>query len=139
MQNMSKFTTMSMCIIKVSTINNLVCFFLENVALYKTAWQTNPYLNDDTLASLAVDGKKSKLSQWGGECVASDYGSTAEWRVDLKDVLSIHHVVIQYFQTKLVWGTYFHIKSLQFVSYWKGTNVIFICPCTLHLCISVLR
>ena len=36
---------------------------LENVALHKTAWQKHPYLNDELSASLAVDGKKSNLSQ----------------------------------------------------------------------------
>ena len=83
------------------------------MALHKTAWQNNPYLNDELSASLAVDGKKTKLSKWGGECVASDYGSTAEWRVDLKDVLSIHHVVIQYVQNKPVWGIYIYSYLLE--------------------------
>ena len=75
------------------------------MALHKTAWQTNPYLNDAFSASLAVDGKKTKLSKFGGECVASDYGSTAEWRVDLNGVLSIHHIVIHFVQNEPVWGT----------------------------------
>ena len=82
------------------------------MALHKTALQTNPYLNDKFSAALAVDGKKTKLSKWGGECVASDYGSTAEWRVDLNGVRSIHHILIQYAQHNPVWGMYFHI-------YWK--------------------
>ena len=78
------------------------------MALHKTAWQNNPYLNDELSASLAVDGKKSKLSQWGGECVASNNARTAEWRVDLNGVLSIHQIVIQYAQNKPVSGIYFY-------------------------------
>ena len=83
------------------------------MALHKTAWQANPYLNNALSASLAVDGKKSNLPQWGSECLVSDYRETAEWRVDLNDVLSLHHIVIQYFQTKRIWGTSFHI-------FWKN-------------------
>ena len=82
-------------------------FGLENVALHKPAWQKHPYFNTAFGASLAVDGKKTDLSEFGGECVASSFGSTAEWRVDLKGVLSIHHIAIQYSQTKPVWGKYF--------------------------------
>ena len=81
---------------------------LENMALHKTAWQSNPYLNDGLSASLAVDGKKTKLSTWGGDCVVSSNVRTAEWRVDLNGVLSIHHIFIQYVQNKPVWGIYFY-------------------------------
>ena len=92
------------------------------MALHKSAWQTNPYLNDEFSASLAVDGKKTNLSQWGGECVASSNNGTAEWRVDLKDVLSIHHIVIHYVRNKPVWGIYFYALyplklSVSFVNY----------------------
>ena len=79
-------------------------FCLENVALHKPAWQKHPYLNNAFSASLAVDGRKTNLYQYGGECVSSSYGSTAEWRVDLKGVLSIHHIAIQYSQDEPVWG-----------------------------------
>nr|XP_022307734.1 uncharacterized protein LOC111113736 [Crassostrea virginica] len=79
----------------------LVVWTYENVALHKTAWQTNQYLNDAFNASLAVDGKKTNLSIW--ECVVSSYGKTAEWRVDLNGVLSIHHILIQYAQNNPVW------------------------------------
>nr|XP_022308515.1 multiple epidermal growth factor-like domains protein 10 [Crassostrea virginica] len=75
----------------------------ENVALHKPAWQKDPYLNNAFSASLAVDGRKTDLSEYGGQCVPSSYGSTAEWRVDLKGILSIHHIAIQYGQTKPVW------------------------------------
>nr|XP_022307726.1 protein jagged-1b-like [Crassostrea virginica] len=75
----------------------------ENVALHKFAWQQNPYRNNVFNASLAVDGRKTNLSIWGGECVSSGYGETAKWRVDLKDIFSIHHIVIQYAYNEQVW------------------------------------
>ena len=81
-------------------------FGLENVALHKPAWQKYPYVNNAFGASLAVDGRKTNLNEYGGQCVASSYGSTAEWRVDLKGVLSIHHISIQYSQNEPVWGKY---------------------------------
>ena len=80
---------------------------LENVALHKAAWQKHPYLNDQYNASLAVDGRKENLSPWGGDCVLSGRSETAEWRVDLKSVLSIHHILIQHAQNNRVWGMYF--------------------------------
>lgn len=76
---------------------------LENIALHKAAWQQTPSYHDD---SLAVDGRKENLYERGGECVASGKNNTAEWRVDLESVLSIHHIVIQYIQSKAVWGIY---------------------------------
>ncbi|XP_022305270.2 uncharacterized protein LOC111112174 isoform X2 [Crassostrea virginica] len=87
----------------VGLIFPAVVWTYENVALHKPAWQKHPYVNNAFGASLAVDGKKTDLSEFGGECVASSFGSTAEWRVDLKGVLSIHHIAIQYSQTKPVW------------------------------------
>nr|XP_022307738.1 uncharacterized protein LOC111113741 [Crassostrea virginica] len=80
-----------------------VVWTYENIALHKPAWQLHPYKNDEFNASLAVDGQKKNLSQWGGECVASDFGRTTEWRVDLNGIRSIHHIVIQYVQNKPVW------------------------------------
>ena len=75
----------------------------ENIALKKEAWQSSGafrtvngsfryYLGADH----AVDGLKENLT-WGGEqCAMSLYGPTAEWRVDLDEILSIHHIFIQY-------------------------------------------
>ena len=81
-------------------------FYLENVALHKSAWQKHPLGNDEPNALLAVDGRIKDLSFQGGECVKSGKSKTAEWRVDLKNVLSIHHIVMQYSQSKPVWGMY---------------------------------
>ena len=39
----------------------------------------------------------------------SELSQTAEWRVDLKSVLSIHHILIQYAQDNPVWGMHFFI------------------------------
>ena len=65
------------------------CFFfsflgLENVALHKIAWQKYPLGDNELSALLAIDGRKANLSHWGRQCVASRYGRTAEWQVDLK-------------------------------------------------------
>ena len=104
---------------------NQLC--LENIALHKAAWQQTPFNHDEFNASLAVDGRKENLHQWGGECVASGKNNTAEWRVDLESVLSIHHIVIQYIQSKAVWGiyccflayfTYIYNFVLTFLSCW---------------------
>ena len=81
------------------------------MALHKSAWQQHPHGNNEFNASLAVDGRKSNLSKWGGECVLSAYGKTAEWRVDLKEVFSIHHIAIQYAQHQPAWGVYFLLKT----------------------------
>lgn len=71
-------------------IRNLIT---ENVALNKPAWQQHPIFIYD--AGLAVDGHKTDLFDW--QCALSKYGySTAEWRVDLEGVLSIHHIFILY-------------------------------------------
>ena len=65
-------------------------FGLENVALHKPAWQKHPYVNIAFGASLAVDGKQTDLSEFGGECVASSFGSTAEWRAERRAQHSPH-------------------------------------------------
>ena len=77
------------------------------MALHKSAWQQHPFGSDELNALLAVDGRLKNLSIGGGECVTSGNDkTTAEWRVDLKNVLSIHHIVMQYAQSKPVWGIY---------------------------------
>ena len=76
---------------------------LENLALHKPAWQNGTGWTY-TGAERAVDGEYANLSVYGGQCAASDYGQTAEWRVDLGGVQSIHHVAIQYWTGNTVWG-----------------------------------
>ena len=80
----------------------------ENIALRKPAYQQsrypagNPSLTD---ASNAVDGLKSDLSFWGGQCAFSTYGKqTATWWVNLTSIHSIHYVTIYYMTNNRPWG-----------------------------------
>ena len=78
----------------------------ENLALHQPAWQKSTWLSD-TGAERAVDGQYTNLCLNGGQCAASVGGQTAEWRVDLGAVKSIHHVFIQYATDNIVWGIVF--------------------------------
>ncbi|XP_056002087.1 uncharacterized protein LOC125661665 isoform X2 [Ostrea edulis] len=88
----------------------MICMFshaYENIALNKPAWQHRQYNPDNDVfhASNAVDGLKSDLSAWGGQCVVSaNKRQTATWGVDLKDILSIHHITIYYRTDNVAWG-----------------------------------
>ena len=53
-----------------------------------------------------MDGQYTDLELEGGQCaVSGPRQTTAEWRVDLGAVRSIHHIVIQYGTGNIVWGT----------------------------------
>ncbi|XP_052694142.1 uncharacterized protein LOC128172387 [Crassostrea angulata] len=80
---------------------------LVNVALNKPAYQEYPLsLGNDTYiydANNAVDGRKTNLSWYGGQCAVSEsYKHTATWWVNLTSVHSIHHIIIYYIK-----GSYF--------------------------------
>nr|XP_022305736.1 uncharacterized protein LOC111112506 isoform X2 [Crassostrea virginica] len=75
----------------------------ENLALHQPAWQSST-LRSYTGADGAVDGLYTNLSLWGRQCAVSDWDqTTAEWRVDLGGVRSIHHIVIQYATGNVLW------------------------------------
>ena len=87
------------------TVYYYLCFFTENLALHKQAWQSSTF-ESDTGADRAVDGQYTDLRWWAGQCAMSEglNGRTAEWRVDLGGVKNIHHVFIQYATENRVWG-----------------------------------
>lgn len=72
--------------------------------MHQPAWQSST-LDFYTGAERAVDGKYTRMMFFEGQCAVSDKGQTAEWRVDLGGVRSIHNIVIQYMTGNMVWGT----------------------------------
>ena len=81
----------------------------------------------DFVAARAVDGNKSDTSVRGGMCALSWAGETAEWRVDLGGVLSIHHIYILYRTENRAWGMYMFTKSLFLGFYWGGGGLRLFC------------
>ncbi|XP_056002085.1 uncharacterized protein LOC125663226 isoform X2 [Ostrea edulis] len=83
----------------------MVSYAYENIALNKPTWQLHPYSNTLYSASNAVDGRKSNLHVTGNQCVISNVNQqVATWRVDLQDILSIHHITIYYRTDNITWG-----------------------------------
>ena len=65
-------------------------------------------------AARAVDGNTSDMTVRGGMCALSWAGETAERRVDLGGVLSIHHVYTLYRTENHAWGMYIYVYKVIF-------------------------
>lgn len=71
----------------------------ENLALKKPTWQEHPWPDPrrDFGSENAVDGLYYDRRARSGQCTINDDGYyTAEWRVDLGNVLKISHINIFY-------------------------------------------
>lgn len=85
--------------------------FTDNLALGKPAWQRYPLLYQRnpslTKAANTVDGDYTNLVASSGQCTISrSLQSTAEWRVDLRKLFSIHHIFLQYLIDNKTWGMF---------------------------------
>lgn len=81
---------------------NIIFIRKENLALNKPTWQEHPWPDSerDFGSENAVDGMYTDLEPTGGQCTINNDGQyTAEWRVDLGNVLSISYINI-YYRTK---------------------------------------
>ncbi|XP_065925855.1 protein draper-like isoform X2 [Magallana gigas] len=78
---------------------------LVNLALRKPAYQENIYRHANVSAGNAVDGHKSNLRAFGGECsMSKNYERTATWWVNLESIYSIHNIRIYYRTENFPWG-----------------------------------
>lgn len=99
---------------QLKSVNDYI-YFQDNIALRKPAWQRFPYSGRPWWgADRAVDGRYSDLSQYENQCtIPGNYHQVAEWRVDLGEVLSMHHIVIYYRTDNEPWGTVIFLFSFK--------------------------
>lgn len=77
----------------------LLYILQENLALNKLTWQKHPWPESDRDfgSENAVDGMYNDRKATGGQCTINNDGQyTAEWRVDLGNVLKISYINIHY-------------------------------------------
>lgn len=81
---------------------------LENLALNKSTWQKHPWPDSsrDFGSENAVDGMYTDR-ETGGQCTINNDGEyTAEWRVDLGNILNISYINIYYRTENKIPGPY---------------------------------
>lgn len=74
---------------------NLI-FCIENLALGRPTWEQFPWIKPKKNwgSKNAVDGSYNDRGASGNQCTISDnYRKTAEWRVDLGDIVSISPLI----------------------------------------------
>ncbi|XP_052678192.1 scavenger receptor class F member 2-like [Crassostrea angulata] len=75
----------------------------SNIALNKTTYMSSTFSNF-TSSNNAVDGQKTDLSYFGGQCaISKNEYKTAEWRVDLENLSSISNITIYFRTENLPW------------------------------------
>lgn len=89
-------------------------FFPANIALNKTTYMSSTFSNF-TSSKNAVDGEKTDLSYFGGQCaISKNEYTTAEWRVDLENPCSITNITIYFRTENLPWGKQMSVNAYQF-------------------------
>ena len=100
-------------------ILSLSWFFIDNIAFKKPAYQQERYAGiaeKYTGANNAVDGLKSDLNLWAGQCTLSENNRrTASWWVNLESIFSIYYITIYYRTANSPWGMYVHMKQVLYM------------------------
>ncbi|XP_056003613.1 uncharacterized protein LOC130049702 [Ostrea edulis] len=97
---------------------------LQNLAFQKPSQQLYSYYRFALGADRVVDGMRSDLSFYGGQCTLSrNSQQTAKWWVDLGRVVGIHHITIYYRTENNPWdGNEYRGRFLGFHVYISNTT-----------------